>query len=146
MIAGQLGKRFGIKIPLLIALTLTSLLTIAMPLFSEQFGYKGAMACRILQGLTQGFVYPSLQSLLGLWTPLSERTKYGSNIYAGNIFNFFINSPHFLLTVIKLIYLPEMSLCNIVVQFSFLTLYPILNEIPLIVIRRVEHKYHSVKS
>lgn len=88
ILAGQLGKRFGIKFPLLCAILLSSLFTLLLPTIGAQFGYQGVLACRIMQGLTQGFIFPSIQALLGVWSPLSERTKYGSIVHAGIYYSF----------------------------------------------------------
>lgn len=90
--AGYLGKKFGIKVPLLIAIFITSLVTTTMPFLSSTFGYQGVLACRILQGLSQGFMFPSLQGLLSLWAPLSERTKYGSIVWSGKKKSFYNSS------------------------------------------------------
>ncbi|KAI8420167.1 hypothetical protein MSG28_008731 [Choristoneura fumiferana] len=34
-------------------------------------------------GLTQGFLYPSLHGLLGQWSPVAERSRMGTIVYAG---------------------------------------------------------------
>ena len=46
-------------------------------------GEGGVIACRVIQGLNQGFLYPSLHTLLGKWTPLAERSKVASFVYTG---------------------------------------------------------------
>lgn len=84
VLAGQLGKKFGAKYPLLFVMIISSVITIFIPLLGDQFGWKGVIACRILQGLTQGFLIPSCHTVLSCWAPLSERTKFGAIVYAGN--------------------------------------------------------------
>lgn len=91
VVAGQLAKKFGAKFPLLCAVTLTSLITACIPVCAAYFGHIGVLICRILQGLTQGFVFPSIHTVLSAWAPLSERTKYGSIVFAGK---FFVNNKN----------------------------------------------------
>ncbi|CAG9817703.1 unnamed protein product [Phaedon cochleariae] len=43
------------------------------------------MVCRAVQGLSQGFVFPSVHGLLARWVPKSERSRLGTLVYAGKI-------------------------------------------------------------
>lgn len=81
--AGQLAERFGPKLFLCGAMATTSLFAILIPVFGAQFGYVGVIICRVMQGLSQGFLYPSVHNLLGKWTPLQERAKTASYVYCG---------------------------------------------------------------
>lgn len=87
VVAGQVSKRYGAKYVLLGAIFITSLFSILIPVFGSTFGYGGVIACRIIQGCTQGFLFPSIHTLLSLWTPLSERVKWGGMVYAGKSFS-----------------------------------------------------------
>ncbi|KOB67057.1 Permease of the major facilitator superfamily [Operophtera brumata] len=40
-------------------------------------------ACRVLMGLTQGLLYPSIHGVLGHWAPTAERSRLGTFVYAG---------------------------------------------------------------
>ena len=62
---------------------LNSLFTILIPVMAINVGEGGVIACRVIQGLNQGFLYPSLHTLLGKWTPLAERSKVASFVYTG---------------------------------------------------------------
>lgn len=82
--AGQLAEKYGAKYFLCGAMTITSLFSFLLPVSGAQLGYGGVIACRVIQGLSQGFFYPSIHSLLGQWTPLPERSKVGSFVYSGS--------------------------------------------------------------
>ncbi|KAJ8946310.1 hypothetical protein NQ318_004199 [Aromia moschata] len=73
--AGNLGATYGIKWFLVGAMTINSAAFTSIPFFAERFGSKGVMGCRMIQGLAQGFVYPSLAVVLGQWAPLNERAR-----------------------------------------------------------------------
>ncbi|CAG9831756.1 unnamed protein product [Diabrotica balteata] len=81
--AGQLAERFGPKLFLSGAMMICSLFSILIPICGAQFGYLGVMLCRIIQGLMQGFIYPSIHHLISAWVPLSSRAKIAGFVYAG---------------------------------------------------------------
>ncbi|XP_056640333.1 putative inorganic phosphate cotransporter isoform X2 [Diorhabda carinulata] len=81
--AGQLAERFGPKLFLSGAIIICSLFSILIPIFGAYFGYIGVMVCRIIQGLMQGFIYPSIHHLISAWVPLSSRAKIAGFVYAG---------------------------------------------------------------
>ncbi|XP_023014226.2 putative inorganic phosphate cotransporter [Leptinotarsa decemlineata] len=81
--AGQLAKNYGPKLFLGGAIFIGSLFSILIPVFGKQFGYIGVIVCRIIQGMTQGFMLPSTHNLLSSWAPLSERAKWGGIVYNG---------------------------------------------------------------
>ncbi|XP_018323870.1 sialin [Agrilus planipennis] len=92
IIAGQIAKNFGPKIPLCIAMTICSLFTILIPTMA-QLGSYGVMICRVIQGMTQGFFFPGVANLLGKWVPPSERSRIGTFVYAGFTFGTVISMP-----------------------------------------------------
>ncbi|XP_050502755.1 putative inorganic phosphate cotransporter [Diabrotica virgifera virgifera] len=81
--AGQLAKNYGPKRFLCCAIFITSLFTILTPVLGGVLGYGGVILCRIVQGLSQGFLVPSLHNLLSQWAPVTERATWGSAVYAG---------------------------------------------------------------
>ncbi|KAG5861916.1 hypothetical protein JTB14_010573 [Gonioctena quinquepunctata] len=81
--AGYVAKKYGPKRFLGGALLISSLFSAFIPLFGEQFDYIGVLICRFGQGLTQGFLLPSIHTLLSVWAPISERVKWGGLVYAG---------------------------------------------------------------
>ncbi|CAH1154738.1 unnamed protein product [Phaedon cochleariae] len=81
--AGQMAERHGPKVFLSAAMALCSFASILIPLLGAQLGVAGVIACRIVQGLTQGFVFPSIHHLISAWVPLSSRAKIAGFVYAG---------------------------------------------------------------
>ncbi|XP_050315128.1 putative inorganic phosphate cotransporter [Anthonomus grandis grandis] len=81
--AGQAAKQYGPKWILFAALTVNSCATALIPLAAACFGSKGVMACRILQGISQGCVYPSVHTMLGRWAPQDERGRMSTFVYSG---------------------------------------------------------------
>ncbi|XP_023014196.2 putative inorganic phosphate cotransporter [Leptinotarsa decemlineata] len=91
--AGQIAKNYGPKLFLGSALFIASLFSILIPIFGKEFGYTGVMVCRIIQGLSQGFLLPSIHNLLSSWSPLSERSKWGGMVYNGMAMSSVIAMP-----------------------------------------------------
>jgi ACS family sodium-dependent inorganic phosphate cotransporter-like MFS transporter 6/7/8 len=56
---------------------------ILVPTMAASLGPTGVIICRVIQGLTQGFLFPSVHTLLSKWTPLYERSTMSSVVYAG---------------------------------------------------------------
>ncbi|CAH1997698.1 unnamed protein product [Acanthoscelides obtectus] len=91
-IAGELGNRFGTKWLLIIAMFVNSTACVLTPTMAEVGSY-GVIGCRILQGMSQGFFYPSVSNLLGQWVPPSERSRAGAISYAGCPFGIIFTMP-----------------------------------------------------
>lgn len=81
--AGQMAQRVGPKILLLFSLAICSTLAILTPLCAHIGGSKLVMGLRIIQGLSQGFIFPSTHTMLSKWAPASERGRLGTYCYAG---------------------------------------------------------------
>lgn len=81
--AGWLANTYGPKWFLIGAMLICSAAGILIPLFAAYFGSKGVMAIRSLQGLSQGFIFPSVHNLLSYWVPPNERSRLGTFVYAG---------------------------------------------------------------
>ncbi|KAJ3645136.1 hypothetical protein Zmor_022822 [Zophobas morio] len=81
--AGALVKKFGPKWFLAGTMFINSLFTLLIPVMASGVGEGGVIACRVIQGLNQGFLFPSVHTLLGKWTPLAERSKVASFVYTG---------------------------------------------------------------
>lgn len=84
---------FGPKWFLAATMTTNSLFTLLIPVMAEQVGEVGVIVCRVIQGLNQGFLYPSIHNLLGKWTPLAERSSMASFVYTGGPLGTFIALP-----------------------------------------------------
>ncbi|CAH1154737.1 unnamed protein product [Phaedon cochleariae] len=81
--AGQLAKKYGTRLFLLGSILIPSVAGVLLPLAGAELGYIGVIICRIVQGLAQGALVPSIHALLSEWAPVSERAKWGGFVYAG---------------------------------------------------------------
>lgn len=81
--AGQLAKKYGPKWFLISAMSVCCIATFLLPLIASEWGSKGVMTCRIVQGLGQGFVFPMTHDILSKWVPACERSRLGTYVYAG---------------------------------------------------------------
>ncbi|KAJ8923273.1 hypothetical protein NQ315_001830 [Exocentrus adspersus] len=91
--AGQWGRTYGTKWLLVGSMFINSTACMLIPVLSDSFGSYGAMACRVLQGLSQGFFFPSIHNLLGRWAPPSERSRLGTVVFSGVAFGTIFTMP-----------------------------------------------------
>ncbi|XP_077290054.1 putative inorganic phosphate cotransporter [Arctopsyche grandis] len=91
--AGIIAERFGGKLLLLISLTGNGIIAILIPLAAVNGGWGAVCACRVFQGLFQGFFYPSTHAILGKWAPPAERGRLSTYIYAGAQFGTVVALP-----------------------------------------------------
>ncbi|KAG5861978.1 hypothetical protein JTB14_005754 [Gonioctena quinquepunctata] len=85
VIAGQFAKNYGPKYFLTVAIALSGLCILLIPCFAAEFGYKGIIALRAIEGALHGVLFPSVHFLLSKWAHISERAKWGSFVYAGQV-------------------------------------------------------------
>lgn len=84
--AGQMAQAFGPKILLFFSIGTCSALAVLTPIIATMAGWKGVVTLRVIQGLSQGFIFPSTHTLLSRWAPESERGRIGTYCYAGSQF------------------------------------------------------------
>lgn len=65
------------------AMGINALVSVLLPTAAIKLGSYGVIACRIVQGVSQGFFFPSFFSILGCWAPANERSRLGSFSLAG---------------------------------------------------------------
>lgn len=80
---GELAARFGGSILITLCIAINSAISLLIPLGAHYGGWKLVCACRVLQGLSQGFIFPSVHNLIGKWIPLEEKSRFGTLIYSG---------------------------------------------------------------
>lgn len=81
--AGSLGRKYGTKMLLVGAMGINAVVSVLLPTAAVKAGSYGVIACRIIQGVSQGFFFPSFFSILGCWAPVNERSRLGSFGLAG---------------------------------------------------------------
>ncbi|CAH1116593.1 unnamed protein product [Phaedon cochleariae] len=84
--AAELAKRYGARKFLLVAMTVNSTINMLVPLMASLLGSYGVMGSRALQGLSQGFFYPSSHNILGKWAPSEERSVLSTVAFSGSSF------------------------------------------------------------
>ncbi|XP_059058451.1 putative inorganic phosphate cotransporter [Achroia grisella] len=81
--AGEVSARFGGKVVIILCIIINSIITLLLPTSAYNGDWKSLRTCRILLGLSQGFLYPSVNNLISKWVPLDERNRLGTLIYSG---------------------------------------------------------------
>ncbi|XP_026734766.1 putative inorganic phosphate cotransporter [Trichoplusia ni] len=81
--AGELAARFGGRLLVSLAVIINSVISLLLPLCAYYGGWQLVCGCRIVQGLSQGFLTPSVYNLIGKWAPIEEKSRMGSMINAG---------------------------------------------------------------
>lgn len=80
---GVLAERYGGKQVCGLGLLLCGLLTLLSPVCARQ-SWQSLAFLRFLEGFTEGVMFPALNALIAHWSPLKERGRIGSVIFAGN--------------------------------------------------------------
>ncbi|XP_063624605.1 putative inorganic phosphate cotransporter isoform X1 [Cydia splendana] len=80
---GLLAEKVGGSLLISISVGANSIISLILPTAAVYGGWYAVCACRVLQGLAQGFIYPSMHNLIGKWVPLEEKSRLGTFIYAG---------------------------------------------------------------
>ncbi|XP_050508958.1 putative inorganic phosphate cotransporter isoform X2 [Diabrotica virgifera virgifera] len=83
IVAGYVSDKYGAKWFLVGSTTVTATAGLLIPSAAIYFDSKGVMVCRFLQGLSQGFLFPSMHAVLGKWIPVPERSRLGTFVYLG---------------------------------------------------------------
>ncbi|XP_023940700.1 putative inorganic phosphate cotransporter isoform X2 [Bicyclus anynana] len=82
--AGMLAGRFGARLLILVSMLMTGLVNLLLPYAAVKGGWQAVCGCRIVMGLFQGLLYPSLHGLVGQWAPADERSRMGTIVYSGS--------------------------------------------------------------
>ncbi|KAL3272623.1 hypothetical protein HHI36_014090 [Cryptolaemus montrouzieri] len=82
LFGGPLARKYGFKWFMVFSMLIASLISILIPSLIMKFGSMGLMFSFCLQGLCQGLIIPMLSDFISKWVPISERTVYGTFIFA----------------------------------------------------------------
>ncbi|XP_052747615.1 putative inorganic phosphate cotransporter [Galleria mellonella] len=91
--AGQLAHRFGSTALLSIALLINCIASLGFPLAAHYGGWVLTVIFRIIQGLSQACVIPSLHTALGKWAPLAERARMSAFVHGGSALGTVLGLP-----------------------------------------------------
>ncbi|XP_066956747.1 sialin-like isoform X1 [Macrobrachium rosenbergii] len=89
---GRLAELYGTKIVFGGSILLGGILTLFTPL-AARFNYIALIVIRILIGIVQGVVYPSLHVLVARWIPPLERPRFISITYMANCLGTIMTLP-----------------------------------------------------
>lgn len=81
--AGKIAEKKGPKVILLISTLTSAIISIITPICTSIGGWKSMCALRVISGLLQAAIYPSVHTLLSKWIPVAERGPLGTYCYAG---------------------------------------------------------------
>ncbi|CAH0398537.1 unnamed protein product [Chilo suppressalis] len=80
---GELAARVGSKLLFTICIGINSAASLVVPIGAAYGGWQLVCACRVVQGLAQGILFPSMHNIIGKWIPLEEKSRLGTIIYSG---------------------------------------------------------------
>ncbi|KAG8291695.1 hypothetical protein J6590_054428 [Homalodisca vitripennis] len=83
--AGHLARRVGPKYVLLGAMTVCSVFTLLGPYIAQNFNWITFCFSRVVQGLAQGFLMPSINVHMSKWAPETERNRIFSFVFVGSV-------------------------------------------------------------
>ncbi|XP_021195150.2 putative inorganic phosphate cotransporter [Helicoverpa armigera] len=81
--SGLMTAKYGGKILLIMCNSVNAIVSLLIPYISYKTGWKGLCFCRVLQGLSQGSIYPASHYLVTKWIPIEEKGRCVSIIYGG---------------------------------------------------------------
>ncbi|XP_039285283.1 putative inorganic phosphate cotransporter [Nilaparvata lugens] len=83
---GLLAERIGGKHTLSVGILISTLGTLLTPLAAREGDVLGLIEVRIIMGIGQGLVYPSLNVILANWAPTEERGRLGAIVFSGKLY------------------------------------------------------------
>ncbi|XP_068220661.1 putative inorganic phosphate cotransporter isoform X2 [Palaemon carinicauda] len=92
LIGGRAAEHFGGKLVFGWGVVLTAIFTVLSPLCA-QVSTGLFIAIRVLEGLSEGIIFPSMNALLAKWIPPLERPRFSSLVFAGAQFGTVITMP-----------------------------------------------------
>ncbi|XP_031831623.1 putative inorganic phosphate cotransporter [Nomia melanderi] len=83
IIGSVIAQRWGAHKLFSLAQFVCGIVTLFVPLAAHYSGWEAVCVSRIIAGLCQGTVLPSLHTLLSKWAPIEERGRMSTFVYAG---------------------------------------------------------------
>ncbi|XP_061387034.1 putative inorganic phosphate cotransporter [Musca vetustissima] len=92
---GYFCRRFGAKLTMFISTLGSALAALLIPLTVDWGGWQVYCGIRVVQGLFQGLLFPSIHAHLAAWCPVSERNRLGAlantGIECGTVLSMFLS-------------------------------------------------------
>ncbi|CAG8490439.1 6378_t:CDS:2 [Funneliformis caledonium] len=92
ILGGVLADRFGGKRVLGAAAAGWTIFTLVTPI-AAKLGFNYLVLCRILLGVSEGFCFPTVHSLVASWAPLEERSQAVAIITTSNVIGTVVSLP-----------------------------------------------------
>lgn len=93
LISGYIADRTSPKYAFQFGFTLYVVCTVVFPWLVTNVGFGAALASRIVMGIGEGFVLPTISALVAPWFPAVERSTAASIYTSGNQLAGFFGSP-----------------------------------------------------
>ncbi|XP_045498216.1 putative inorganic phosphate cotransporter [Colias croceus] len=87
--SGVLAGKIGGKILIIVVVSTNAILSLMLPIAGKLGDWKLVCLCRVLQGLFQAPLFPSMHQLLSQWVPLEEKGTLCTLVYAGSTLGIF---------------------------------------------------------
>ncbi|XP_050308867.1 putative inorganic phosphate cotransporter [Anthonomus grandis grandis] len=81
--SGFIAKFYSSKHLLLWSFFINTVAFILIPVIADVGGADAVIVMRFIQGLGQGCLFPCAQTILGRWSPPSERSTFGGIVFSG---------------------------------------------------------------
>ncbi|XP_045477147.1 sialin-like isoform X2 [Harmonia axyridis] len=85
LFGGYICKKFGFRWPMMIFMGVLTAVTLNFATISNEYGVGGIVFCRAVQGVCSGLLYAMPAEAINRWSPIKERTTFGTTVYAGGI-------------------------------------------------------------
>uniref|UniRef100_A0A1B6KV19 Putative inorganic phosphate cotransporter n=1 Tax=Graphocephala atropunctata TaxID=36148 RepID=A0A1B6KV19_9HEMI len=90
---GHFSRKWGAKYLMFGAMLVCALLTSLCPYISLKYGWLGLCLSRVVLGLGQGILLPSVHTHLAKWTPLEERNRTIGFVLGGSTVGTIVTMP-----------------------------------------------------
>ncbi|XP_046680558.1 putative inorganic phosphate cotransporter isoform X1 [Homalodisca vitripennis] len=90
---GHLSRKWGPKYLMFAAMLVCAVISILCPFIALNYGWFAFCLSRVVLGLAQGFLLPSVQTHLAKWTPLQERNRTIAIVLSGTQFGTVLTMP-----------------------------------------------------
>lgn len=91
--SGQLAHKLGAKYLIFTTMCTNAVICICFPWVTLYGGWRMTIVLRIVQGLSQACLFPSMHTFFGKWAPLQERGRLTALVYGGQALGTVLGLP-----------------------------------------------------